>query len=189
MDHGKIEQGVRLILEGIGEDPGREGLADTPARVARAWEELCAGMGRPAAPLFQTTFQAGGDDIVLVRDIAFYSLCEHHLLPFYGVAHVAYLPGEDGRVCGISKLARCVELYARRLQLQERLTAQVADAVADSLHPRGVVVKVEAEHMCMAMRGVSKPGSKTVTCAARGVFGEDGPLRDRAMALMAGDVR
>ena len=189
MDHGKIEQGVRLILEGIGEDPGREGLADTPARVARAWEELCAGMGRPAAPLFQTTFQAGGNDIVLVRDIAFYSLCEHHLLPFYGVAHVAYLPGEDGRVCGISKLARCVELYARRLQLQERLTAQVADAVADSLHPRGVVVKVEAEHMCMAMRGVSKPGSKTVTCAARGVFVEDGPLRDRAMALMAGDVR
>lgn len=189
MDHGKIEQGVRLILEGIGEDPGREGLVETPARVARAWEELCAGMGRSAAPLFQTTFQAGGEDVVLVRDIAFYSLCEHHLLPFHGVAHVAYLPGADGRVCGISKLARCVELYARRLQLQERLTAQVADAVAENLHPRGVLVKVEAEHMCMAMRGVSKPGSRTVTFAARGAFEQDGALLDRTLALMAEGAR
>ncbi len=189
MDHGKIEQGVRLILEGIGEDARREGLADTPARVARAFEELCAGMGGDPAALFEVTFEADGRDAVLVRDIPFFSLCEHHLLPFFGVAHVAYLPGADGKVCGISKLARCVDLYARRLQLQERLTAQVADAVAGNLAPRGVLVKVEAEHMCMSMRGASKPGARTVTVAARGAFEADAALCERTLALMAGGVR
>lgn len=189
MDHAKIEQGVRLILEGIGEDAGREGLVETPARVARAWEELCAGMGADPAALFEVTFEAQGRDAVLVRDIPFYSLCEHHLLPFFGMAHVAYLPGEGGRVCGISKLARCVDLFARRLQLQERLTAQVADAVASHLDTRGVLVRVEAEHLCMAMRGVSKPGATTVTYAARGAFAEDAALCDRTLALMAGGSR
>ena len=186
MDREKIEQGVRLILEGIGEDPAREGLLNTPARVARAWEEVCAGMGDDPARLFEVSFEADHRDVVVVRDIPFYSLCEHHLLPFYGVAHVAYLPAEEGRVCGISKLARCVELYARRLQLQERLTSQVAQAIEDNLHPRGVFVMVEAEHMCMTMRGVSKPGSKTLTCAARGVFEADPAERDRVARLLGG---
>lgn len=184
MDSNKIEQGVRLILEGMGEDPTREGLLDTPARVARACEEIVGGIGADAADLFTTTFEADHHEIVVVRDIGFYSMCEHHLLPFYGVAHVAYLPGSQGRVCGISKLARTVELFARRLQLQERLTAQVADAVMDNLAPQGVVVKMSAEHMCMTMRGVSKPGSHTVTLATRGVFADDSALAARALALL-----
>ena len=189
MDREKIERGVRLILEGAGEDVGREGLLDTPARVARAWEEVCGGAAKDPAELFEVSFAAGHRDVVLVRDIPFYSLCEHHLLPFYGVAHGAYLPGADGRVCGLSKLARCVEAYARRLQLQERLTAQVADAVVAGLSPRGVFVQLEAEHMCMTMRGVCKPGSKTVTCCARGVYEEDPAARDRVAALIAGGAR
>lgn len=186
MDRAKIEQGVRLILEGIGEDAEREGLRETPARVARAFEEVCGGMGGDASEFFATTFEAGHRDVVLVRDIPFYSLCEHHLLPFFGVAHVAYVPGDDGRVCGISKLARTVELFARRLQLQERLCAQVADAVDANLHPEGVLVVVEAEHLCMSMRGVSKPGAKTLTVAARGCFERSMEERDRVMALLAG---
>lgn len=186
MDREKIEQGVRLMLEGVGEDVGREGLAETPARVARAWEELCGGMGKEAAELFEVSFAADHRDVVVVRGIPFYSLCEHHLLPFFGTASVAYLPGEDGRVCGLSKLARCVELYARRLQLQERLTAQVADAVCEGLHPAGVYVQLEAEHLCMTMRGVQKPGATTLTCAARGVFATDDARRDRVAALVAG---
>ena len=189
MDREKIEQGVRLILEGAGEDVGREGLLDTPARVARAWEEVCGGMAKDPAELFEVSFAAEHRDVVLVRDIPFYSLCEHHLLPFYGVAHVAYLPGENGRVCGLSKLARCVEVYARRLQLQERLTAQVADAIVAGLAPQGVFVQMEAEHMCMTMRGVCKPGSKTVTCCARGVYETDALARDRVAALIAGGAR
>ena len=186
LDREKIEQGVRLMLEGVGEDVGREGLLDTPARVARAWEEVCAGVGCDPAPLFEVSFAAEHRDVVVVRDIPFYSMCEHHLLPFFGVAHVAYLPGDDGRVCGISKLARCVELYARRLQLQERLTSQVAQAIEDNLNPRGVFVMVEAEHMCMTMRGVAKPGSKTLTCAARGLYERDAAERDRVTAHLSG---
>jgi GTP cyclohydrolase I len=186
VDREKIERGVRLMLEGIGEDPAREGLVKTPERVARAWEELCGGMAGSAAELFEVSFEADHRDVVLVRDIPFYSLCEHHLLPFYGVAHVAYVPGAEGRVCGISKLARCVELYARRLQLQERLTSQVAQAIDENLAPAGVLVQVEAEHMCMTMRGVAKPGSQTVTCSARGAFRTDADLRARTAALMAG---
>ena len=187
MDREKIERGVRLILEGAGEDVTREGLVDTPARVARAWEEVCSGIGRDPAALFEVSFDSGsrsGGDVVLVKDIPFYSLCEHHLLPFFGVAHVAYVPGPSGRVCGISKLARCVEVFARRLQLQERLTAQVADAVWEGVSPRGVMVAVEAEHMCMSMRGVSKPGAKTVTSAARGSFEGDAALQDRVFAMV-----
>lgn len=184
MDREKIERGVRLMLEGVGEDVSREGLADTPGRVARAWEELCCGMGDDPARLFEVTFAADHDDVVLVRDIPFYSLCEHHLLPFFGVAHVAYLPGADGRVCGISKLARCVEVYARRLQLQERLTAQVAEAIERSLAPRGVLVAVEAEHMCMTMRGVQKPGTKTTTLARRGAFIDDPQLEERFFRML-----
>ena len=186
VNHAKIEQGVRLILEGVGEDVGREGLRDTPARVARAWEELAGGMGGDAAELFATTFEAGDGDVVVVRDIPFYSLCEHHLLPFFGMASVAYLPGPDGRVCGISKLARCVELFARRLQIQERLTSQVAHAVEDCLHARGVLVAMEAEHMCMTMRGVGKPGSKTLTCTTLGAFEDDAALRERVWAMARG---
>lgn len=185
MDASKIEQGVRLILEGMGEDPAREGLLDTPARVARAAAELLGGMDEDASELFRVSFEADHHDIVVVRDIPFYSMCEHHLLPFFGVAHVAYLPGPGGRVCGISKLARTVELFARRLQLQERLTSQVAQAVMDNLAPQGVLVKMSAEHMCMAMRGVSKPGSKTLTVASRGVFADDAELAAKAMALLA----
>ena len=184
MDSNKIEQGVRLILEGMGEDPAREGLLDTPARVARACTELLGGMGQDVAQLFTTTFEADHHEIVIVRDIEFFSMCEHHLLPFYGVAHVAYLPSAQGRVCGISKLARTVELFARRLQLQERLTSQVADAVMDNLAPQGVIVKMSAEHMCMTMRGVSKPGSHTVTLATRGVFADDAALAARALSLL-----
>ncbi len=189
MDREKIEAGVRLMLEGIGEDPAREGLLDTPARVARAYGELCAGMDQDPAPLFEVSFEAECHDVVLVRDIPFYSLCEHHLLPFFGVAHVAYLPGESGRVCGISKLARAVELYARRLQLQERLTSQVADAIEKHLAPRGVLVRVEAEHLCMTMRGVAKPGSRTVTLAARGLYEQDAAARAEVLALMSGGAR
>ena len=189
LDREKIEAGVRLILEGIGEDPTREGLLDTPARVARAYGELCGGMAQSSAPLFEVSFEAQCHDVVLVRDIPFYSLCEHHLLPFFGVAHVAYLPGPDGRVCGISKLARAVELYARRLQLQERLTSQVADAIETHLAPRGVLVRVEAEHLCMTMRGVAKPGAHTVTLAARGVYETDAAARAEVLALMGGGVR
>lgn len=189
MDRQKIEQGVRLILEGMGEDAAREGLVDTPARVARAAEELCAGMGGDPRALFEVSFAADHRDVVLVRDIEFFSMCEHHLLPFFGKAHVAYLPGEQGRVCGISKLARCVELYARRLQLQERLTSQIAQAIDENLLPRGVLVMVEAEHMCMTMRGVAKPGSKTVTVSARGVFETDPAQRDRAIALITAGAR
>ena len=185
MDHNKIEQGVRLMLEGMGEDPTREGLVDTPARVARALEECCGGLHEDPAELFEVSFDAQCHDVVIVRDIPFYSVCEHHLLPFYGVAHVAYVPGEGGRVCGISKLARLVELYARRPQLQERLTSQIADALQEHLAPEGVLVVVEAEHMCMTMRGVAKPGSRTTTVAHRGCM-DDSERRGETLALIGG---
>ncbi len=184
MDRAKIEAGVRLMLEGMGEDPEREGLKDTPARVARAMEECCGGLGRDAKELFSVTFDAECHDVVIVRDIAFYSLCEHHLLPFFGVAHIAYIPGDEGRVCGISKLARAVELYARRPQLQERLCAQVADAIVENLEPRGVVVIMEAEHLCMTMRGVRKPGARTTTSAVRGCFAKNPTTRAEALKLI-----
>lgn len=186
MDSAKIEQGVRLLLEGVGEDPSREGLRDTPARVARALEECLSGMDRDAAELFAVSFDAGCHDIVVVRDIPFFSLCEHHLLPFFGRAHVAYIPGANGRVVGISKLARAVELYSHRLQLQERLCAQVADALNEALHPLGVLVVMEAEHLCMTMRGVRKPGAITTTSAVRGAFARNPTTRSEAMGLILG---
>lgn len=184
MDHDKIERGVRLMLAGMGEDPDREGLRETPARVARALEESCAGLCQDPALLFEKSFDVGCHEMVIVRDIPFYSLCEHHLLPFFGMAHVAYLPGRDGRVCGISKLARVVDVYAKRPQIQEQLTRQVADAIMEGVDALGVLVVMEAEHLCMTMRGVRKPGSKTTTSAVRGAFEHHGATRDEAMSLI-----
>jgi GTP cyclohydrolase I len=186
MDHAKIEQGVRLILEGVGEDPEREGLLDTPTRVARMYEEVFAGLGQDAAPLFSKSFGENHSELVLVKDIPFYSICEHHLVPFFGMAHVGYLPGRDGRICGISKLARLVDLFARRPQVQERLTSQVADTLLEQLEPDGVIVVIEAEHLCMSMRGVRKPGSKTTTSAVRGAFKTSQKTRDEALSLIFG---
>ena len=183
MDKQKIEQAVRLFLEGIGEDPDREGLRDTPARVARMCEEIYAGIDADPTSVFTRVFHEAHDEIILVRDIPFYSMCEHHLLPFLGKAHVAYLP--DGRrICGLSKLARIVELHAKRPQLQERLTTQVAESLMQALEPRGVMVVVEAEHLCMTMRGVKAPGSLTVTSVVRGIFRENPATRAETMALM-----
>lgn len=176
IDHQKAQQAVAMLLEAIGEDPSREGLLETPARVARMYEEVCGGYDENAAEHLGTTFHVDGSEMVLERDIRFYSLCEHHLLPFFGVAHVAYIP--NGEVTGLSKLARTVEVFARRLQLQERLTAQIADALMDDLHAKGAIVMIQAEHMCMSMRGVRKPGSQTATLAKRGVFESDPRLAD-----------
>ena len=156
MDRAKIEEGVRLILEGVGEDPGREGLVKTPERVAKMYEEVFAGLTEDPAQHFETTFDEHHEEMVLVRDIPFYSMCEHHLAPFFGVAHVAYIPASDGRICGLSKLARLVDAFAKRPQVQERLTSQIADTLIEQLHPQGVIVVLEAEHMCMSMRGVKK---------------------------------
>ena len=168
VDKEKVEQAVRLLLEGIGEDTAREGLVDTPARVARMYEELFGGLDEDVTQHLQKTFRAESNDMVLEKDIPLYSMCEHHLMPFYGKAHVAYVP--DGRVVGLSKLARCVEVFARRPQIQEQLTAQIADALMQKLGAKGAMVMIEAEHMCMTMRGVKKPGSKTVTVVTRGIF-------------------
>ena len=176
VDQNKIMEGVKLILEGIGEDVNREGLIDTPKRIAAMYEEVFAGMNMDAAEHLQKTFTADNTDIILEKDINFYSMCEHHLLPFYGKAHIAYVP--NGKVVGISKLARTVEVYARRLQLQEQMTVQIAEALMEHLAPKGVMVYAEAEHMCMTMRGVKKPGSKTVSIAARGVFEENEKLQN-----------
>ncbi len=184
MDNAKIEQGVRLILEGIGEDPDREGLLDTPARVARMYEEVFAGLTEGPARHFEVTFDEHHEEMVLVKDIPFYSMCEHHLVPFFGKAHVAYIPASDGRICGLSKLARLVEAFAKRPQVQERLTNQIADTLIEQLDPQGVIVVLEAEHMCMSMRGVKKPGSQTVTSAVRGVFEKSAPTRAEALSLI-----
>ncbi|NHM16905.1 GTP cyclohydrolase I FolE [Xiamenia xianingshaonis] len=184
MDKEKIEQGVRLILEGIGEDPTREGLVKTPERVARMYEEIFAGMTEDPAVHFETTFDEGHEEMVIVSDIPFYSMCEHHLVPFFGKAHVAYIPARDGRICGLSKLARLVDAYAKRPQVQERLTSQVADMLIDQLHPQGVLVVLEAEHMCMSMRGIKKPGSKTTTSAVRGIFERNQATRSEALSLI-----
>ena len=182
VDQEKVQRAVRLLLEGIGEDPDREGLVDTPDRVARMYTELAGGMDKTAEEHLSKTFSVASNDLVIERDITFYSLCEHHLLPFYGKAAIGYVP--DGRVAGLSKLARTVEVYARRLQLQEQLCAQVADALMDYLAPRGAIVLMEAEHMCMTMRGVQKPGTKTVTLAKRGVFETDPALEDRFFKML-----
>jgi len=178
----KIEEAVKLILEGIGEDPSREGLRETPERIARMYGEIFGGMGESPQQHLSKRFVAEGSDMVLEKDIAFYSMCEHHLMPFFGKAHVAYIP--DGHVVGLSKLARTVETFARRLQIQERLTAQIADAVMGELRPRGVMVLLEAEHTCMTMRGVKKPGSRTLTVACRGVFEERAELQSHFMACL-----
>ncbi|MCI8890146.1 MAG: GTP cyclohydrolase I FolE [Eubacterium sp.] len=183
MDENKIREGVRLLLEGIGEDPLREGLIETPQRIARMYQEIFAGLKQDAAEPLSKTFHTEQTDMVLEKDISFYSTCEHHLLPFYGKAHVAYLP--LGKVAGLSKLARTVEVYARRPQLQERMTAQIADAMMEHLQPRGVMVMLEAEHMCMTMRGIKKPGSRTVTYAARGLFAENEMLQAKFFQMAA----
>jgi GTP cyclohydrolase I len=184
MDKEKIERAVRDILEAIGEDPDREGLKDTPARIARMYEEIFSGLNENPKDHIKVYFQEEKyEELVLVKDIPFYSMCEHHLVPFFGKAHVAYLP-KDGRLCGLSKLARIVESVAKRPQLQERITATVADTLMEALEPYGVVVVVEAEHMCMTMRGVKKPGSKTVTSAVRGFFNKDVKARAEVMSLI-----
>jgi len=183
IDAARIEAAIREFLAGIGEDPDREGLRETPARVARACVEVFAGLGADPAPLLATTFNASHDEMVLVRDIEVHSVCEHHLLPFHGVAHVAYIPPKDGRITGLSKIARLVDLYARRPQVQERLTTQIADALVEHLGARGVLVVVDCEHLCMTMRGVKKPGSKTVTSAVRGLL-RSPATRAEAMSLI-----
>lgn len=184
IDTAKIEQGIRLVLEGIGEDPKRSGLVDTPARVARLYTEVLQGMDQDASELFVTTFEEGHREMVLVKDIPFYSLCEHHMVPFFGHAHIAYLPGADGKICGLSKLARTVDIYARRLQVQERLTGQIANTLMEQLDPIGVIVVIEAEHLCMSMRGVKKPGTKTFTSAVRGAFEVSQKTRAEALSLI-----
>jgi GTP cyclohydrolase IA len=186
IDQARIERAVKEILLAIGEDPERDGLRDTPARVARAYVEQFAGMGMRPGDVLTTVFDADHDEMVLVRDIEVYSTCEHHLVPFFGRAHVGYIPNEKGQITGLSKLARLVDLYARRPQLQERMTSQIADALMDTLEPRGVVVIIEAEHLCMSMRGVRKPGAKTVTSAVRGCFLSSKSTRAEAMSLLTG---
>ncbi|MEI4276977.1 GTP cyclohydrolase I FolE [Klenkia terrae] len=186
VDHARAEAAVRELLIAVGEDPDRPGLRETPARVARAYAETFAGLRQDPAQVLATTFDEDHDELVLVRDIALYSTCEHHLVPFHGVAHIGYIPGADGRVTGLSKLARLVEVYARRPQVQERMTKQIADAMMEGLRPRGVIVVVEAEHLCMAMRGVRKPGTRTLTSAVRGVFKESAATRAEAMSLVLG---
>jgi GTP cyclohydrolase I len=184
VDRARIEAAVREILRAVGEDPDRDGLLNTPGRVARMYEEVLAGIRENGDEHLQVTFDAGHDEMVMVRDIPFQSLCEHHMVPFIGKAHVAYIPGADGRITGLSKLARLVDAYAKRLQVQERLTAQIADELSDSLRPKGVLVVVEAEHLCMSMRGVRKPGSTTVTSAVRGLFRENAATRAEAMQFI-----
>jgi len=186
VDAARIEAAVREILSAVGEDPDRPGLVDTPARVARAYAETFAGLSQDPYDVLSTTFDEDHDELVLVRDIPMYSTCEHHLVPFHGKAHVGYIPGNDGRVTGLSKLARLVEVYARRPQVQERMTRQVADALYEVLEPRGVIVVVQAEHLCMAMRGIRKPGSTTITSAVRGIFRENPATRSEAMSLILG---
>ena len=186
MDRDKIARGVRLILEGVGEDPAREGLLDTPRRVADMYAEIFAGLEQDAADHFCVTFNEGHQEMVLVRDIPLYSICEHHLVPFMGKAHVAYIPGKEGRICGLSKLARVVDVFARRPQVQERMTSQIADTIVEYLDPTGVMVVIEAEHLCMSMRGVQKPGAITTTSAVRGIFERNIATRSEAMSLIKG---
>ncbi|GFZ91856.1 GTP cyclohydrolase I FolE [Nesterenkonia alkaliphila] len=183
VDLPRIEAAVREILLAVGEDPDREGLKETPARVAKAYAEAFAGLRQDPAELLGTTFDIGHQELVLVRDVPFYSMCEHHLVPFYGNAHVGYIPAEEGKVTGLSKLARLVDIYAKRPQVQEQLTTQVADALMTHLQPQGVIVVIEAEHLCMSMRGAAKPGAKTVTSAVRGAL-RNAATRSEAMSLI-----
>ena len=184
MDTARIERAVREILLAIGEDPDRDGLVDTPARVARAYAEQFAGLAQRPEDVLATVFDADYDELILVRDIEVYSTCEHHLVPFFGFAHVGYIPNEKGQITGLSKLARLVDLYARRPQVQERMTSQIADALMGVLEPRGALVVIEAEHLCMSMRGVRKPGAKTVTSAVRGSMRDSDRTRAEAMSLL-----
>lgn len=178
----KIKEAVRLLLEGIGEDVNREGLLDTPDRVARMYEEIYGGMDEDGSEHLGKTFTAQNNEMVIEKDITFYSTCEHHLMPFYGKAHIAYIP--DGKVVGLSKLARTVEVFAHRPQIQEQMTAQIADAIMKYLNPKGVMVVLEAEHMCMTMRGVKKPGSRTTTMVSKGVFLEDSHMQDTFLRMI-----
>ena len=182
VNNEKIKEGVRLILEAIGEDVNREGLIETPDRIARMYQEIFSGIGQTAENELSKTFKVDRDDLVLEKDITFYSMCEHHLVPFYGKVHIAYIP--NGRVAGLSKLARTVEVYAKKPQLQERLTSEVADAIFKYLDAKGVIVVIEAEHMCMTMRGVKKPGTKTLTTTFRGCFEENYQLRKEVLSLI-----
>ncbi|MBE5882867.1 MAG: GTP cyclohydrolase I FolE [Lachnospiraceae bacterium] len=182
VDHEKVKEAVKLLLEGIGEDVNREGLLETPERIARMYEEICGGMEEDAGTHLSKVFTVDNNEIVLEKDIVFYSTCEHHLMPFYGKAHVAYIP--NGKVVGLSKLARTVEVYAKRLQIQEQMTGQIADAIMQHIQPQGVMVMLEAEHMCMTMRGIKKPGSKTVSIASRGVFEEDITLQNQFFQML-----
>ncbi len=180
-DRGKIEQGIRLLLEGIGEDPDRAGVRETPARVARMYEEICAGVGVDPTDIVTVVEGADFDEMIMVRDIPLSSLCEHHLIPFNGRAHVAYVPNKQHEITGLSKIARVVDVLAKKPQVQERLTTEIADTIERALEPRGVFVVIEAEHLCMTMRGVKKPGSVTVTSAVRGLFRTDARTRQEAM--------
>jgi len=186
IDLPRIAAAVREILIAIGEDPERDGLVDTPDRVARMYAEIFSGLHEDPSDHLQVSFEAGHDEMVMVRDIPMYSACEHHMLPWVGKAHVAYIPNDDGRVIGLSKFARLVDGFAHRPQVQERLTTQVADALQDRLEPKGVMVVIEAEHMCMSMRGVRKPGSTTVTSAVRGLFRTSVATREEAMRFVQG---
>ncbi len=181
-DDEKIEQGVRMILEGIGEDPNRGGLRETPSRVARMYREVFAGIGQDASHLVTVVEGADHDEMIMVRDIPIYSMCEHHLIPFSGKAHVAYIPNKQQQITGLSKIARVVDLLAKRPQVQERLTTQIAEALDEALSPRGVFVVIECEHLCMTMRGIKKPGSVTVTSSVRGLFRTDARTRQEAMS-------
>ncbi|MFF8844765.1 GTP cyclohydrolase I FolE [Streptomyces sp. NPDC015127] len=182
-DEKRAENAVRELLLAVGEDPDREGLRETPARVARAYKEIFAGLWQQPEDVLTTTFDIGHDEMVLVKDIEVYSTCEHHLVPFRGVAHVGYIPSTTGKITGLSKLARLVDVYARRPQVQERMTSQIADSLMEILEPRGVIVVVECEHMCMSMRGIRKPGAKTITSAVRGQL-RDAATRNEAMSLI-----
>lgn len=188
IDRPRAEAAVRELLFAIGEDPDRDGLIETPARVARSYEEIFAGLRQEPKDVLGTTFEIEHEELILVRDIEVYSTCEHHLVPFHGVAHVGYIPAADGRVAGLSKIARLVDLYARRPQVQERLTTQVADAIVDHLQAQGVIAVFECEHLCMSMRGVRKPGAKTITSAVRGQL-RNGATRAEAMALLTNGRR
>jgi GTP cyclohydrolase IA len=184
VDIDRLEKAVREILIAIGEDPDRDGLLRTPQRVAEMYAEICSGLHEDPSRHLIVTFEANHDEMVLVRDIALYSICEHHLAPFHGRAHVGYIPGDDGRITGLSKLARLVDGFAKRPQVQERLTTQIADAIVEVLQPRGAFVLIEAEHLCMSMRGVRKPGTLTLTSAVRGLFKDNAATRAEVMALL-----
>ena len=186
IDEARAAAAVRELLLAVGEDPDRPGLKETPDRVARAYAETFGGLGQDPSEVLSTAFDEDHDELVLVKDIPMFSTCEHHLVPFHGVAHVGYIPADDGRVTGLSKLARLVDIFARRPQVQERMTSQIADALNDVLKPRGVLVVIEAEHLCMAMRGIRKPGATTVTSAVRGIFRDNAPTRSEAMSLILG---